>query len=402
MNRSVDNWIDSYLVYMERTESAKILHKWAAVSCVASALRKKVKLALGRISIFPNLYIVFVGKPGGPRKSQAITFATRFLNYVPEIIQSADAITPQALLQDLEECSKQETMPDGTIFTHSSISIISKEFESFLGQKAENTRMLIYLTDLFDAQEMPWKYRTKHSGSNVIPSVFLNLLAATTPESISSSLPSSAIGSGLTSRILFIWAEGKEKKVTAPMETEADKELRKKMQKDLYLISRIVGIYKFETECYKKWDAWYQSYDEHNLNRICPDPTFDGWYERKSLFILKISLICAAAESSEMLIHWRHIEKAMELLAEMEKPMSNVFKAVGRSTIAPDVQVALSVVKARGWVTEHDLLEMIWRDVDASKFDNVMNTLTKSGQVRRSYMGPKEETGSTWYKYLKG
>jgi len=73
--------------------------------------------------------------------------------------------------------------------------------------------MLVLLTDLFDCEELPWKYRTKHSGSNVIPSVFLNLVAATTPDALASALPSTAIGGGLTSRIMFIWADKKYKKV---------------------------------------------------------------------------------------------------------------------------------------------------------------------------------------------
>ena len=64
--------------------------------------------------------------------------------------------------------------------------------------------MLVFLTDLFDCRELPWKYRTKGRGDNTIENLYLNLLAATTPDSLASSLPALAIGGGLTSRILFI------------------------------------------------------------------------------------------------------------------------------------------------------------------------------------------------------
>lgn len=399
--RQLPNWLDAYMQYMQETESATVFHKWAGMSAIAAALKKKVSLSLGRIRIYTNMYVVFVGEPGGPRKSQAISFIVGVMNEIPGIAMSADSITQQALIADLEACAVDEQMPDGTVFRHASLNVISKEFESFLGQRTENTKMCITLTDLFDAQEMPWKYRTKHCGTNVIPSVFFNILAATTPESIASSLPTTAIGSGLTSRIMFIWADDKNKKVTAPVETPEEMILREKLIKDLYLISTIAGRYEFDKDSFKEWDHWYQHYDERNLQRICKDPTFNGWYERKPLYILKLSIICAAAESNEKILYWRHIERAIKEIESVELPMSNVFRAVGRSQLAPDVDLVLNIVRSRGVISEKQLMSIIWRDVDSSKFDNVIATITKTGKVAREYKGPKGEPG-IWYRYIGG
>jgi hypothetical protein len=173
MGKRLDDWIESYVKYNEETESATVYHRWTALSVIAAALRKKVHLSLGRINVYPNLYVVFVGEPGGPRKSQAITFGTKRLEKLVDVVVCADAITPQAMIQDLEEAVREQQMPDGSGFKHSSLTVTSKEFETFMGQKTENAKMIIALTDLFDAQEIPWKYRTKNCGSNVIPSVFL-------------------------------------------------------------------------------------------------------------------------------------------------------------------------------------------------------------------------------------
>jgi hypothetical protein len=396
--RALKDWVESYLEYTEDTEPARVFQKWTALSAIAASLRKKVHLGLGRLRIYPNMYVVFVAEPGVARKSQAITFGTEIMSQVPEIVMSADCVTKEALIQDLQTCATQkEMMPDGTELTHASMSIISKEFESFLGQKKENTKMLVLLTDLFDANELPWKYRTKHSGSNDVPSLYINLLGATTPESLASCLPSTAIGGGLTSRILFIWADKKYKKVPEPQETKEIKELRVKLVNDLFIISRIVGKYVFHDDTRKEWHNWYNNYEELDNNRICKDPSFNGWYSRKPMYILKLSIIRAAAKSNNLVLKWADVQEAINLIEEIELDMSGVFRAIGRSVITAEVDMIFKIIKARGWITEKQLVEMTWRDIDSVKFDNVINTCTKSGRIRREFIGPDGNRGNIWY-----
>ena len=399
--RELTNWIDSYMLYMDNTESARSFHKWTALSVIASCLRKKVFLGIGRINIYPNMYVVFVGPPGEPRKSQAISFGTEFLSQIPDIITSADAITPQALIEDLEKSAIDEQMPDGSTYQHASLTITSKEFESFIGAKKDNTTMITYLTDLFDAQKIPWKYRTKHAGNNVIPSVFLNLLAATTPESIASSLPSSAIGTGLTSRIMFIWADKRAKTVCYPEETPEEIILKEKLLKDLYLISRMVGEFQFSTDCRGRFKEWYDNYSPNSRTRICKDNAFTGWYARKPLYILKLAIIYSAAMASNMIVEWNHIQSATITIEDAELSMPNVFKAVGRSNIAADVDLVVDIVRVRKWITEKQLLSLVWRDIDSNKLDNVVATGIRSGKIRRSYEGPKGEIGNIWYRSVE-
>ena len=382
--RKLSDWISSYLDYMQNTESATILHKWTALSVIAACLRKKCSLSIGRINIYPNMYVVFVGPPGAPRKSQAISFGIKFLTDIPDVIVAADATTPQAFLDDLEQSAVDEQLPDGSILHHSSLTITSKELESFLGEKKENTKMVTYLTDLFDAQELPWKYRTKHSGDNIVPSVFLNILAATTPDSIVNCLPSTAIGMGLTSRTMFIWADSVAKRVTYPKETLVERELKKNLQHDLYAISRMVGEFKQTRECQEKWDQWYQHYDEYD--RICKEPIFEGWYNRKPLYIQKVALICSASEGEDKIIRWKHFKRAMNLIKEVEPYMPKVFSGMGRSIVVSEVNMVLDIVRKHKIITEHELMSLVWRDIDATKMDNVITTAIKTGRVIRRYV----------------
>lgn len=396
MARHLDNWLDGYLRLVENTEPARIFDVWVGYSVIAAALRRKVSFKLGRITYYPNIYVVLVAEPGVARKTQAIKFGVEFLETIPDIRLSADSTTKEALADDIEAAGLDELMPDGTTLRHSSLNIISKEFESFLGQKKENTRMLITLTDLFDSPDT-WSSRTRHSGSPQIIRPWVNLLAATTPDSLASSLPASAIGGGLTSRILFVWADKRKRPVAIPFLTKEERILKEKLEKDLYQISRISGEYMMTDDCTRKWVDWYNAYDEDESgNRICTGKAFNGWYSRKPTYIIKVAMLRAAAESNDLIIQWRHIETALAEIMQVEQVMGNAFRAMGKSEISAEVGLVLQIIQQHHWISEKKLMSEVWRDIDSSKFDNVIDTLLKTGKVGRDYKGPNGEKG-IWY-----
>lgn len=395
MSRVLPDWITEYLKYTDNTESAAIFHKWSAISVIAAALRRKVWFNFGRIQVFPNLYIVFVSEPGIARKTQAISFGEEILTEISGITLAADTTTVQALLDDLEEAMTSHLMPNGENFTHASLTISSGEFESFLGDKRDNARMLVILTDLFDCKKKPFKTRTRHSGSNEIPNPYLNLIAATTPESLANSLPSTAIGGGLTSRIIFIWAEGKRRKVDVPEKPPAA--IKDSLVKDLAVISRISGGYNFSTEGREWWRDFYARFDEADPKRICKDPAFRGWYSRKPLFVLKLATIFTASSNSDMVIAPSKLDLALSYITDAERAMTRTFSAVGRSNITADVDMVRNIIQSYKCISENALLQMVWRDVDSKKFDTVIHTIIRSGEVRRAYQGPKGEKGIFYY-----
>lgn len=393
--RNLENWLSGYEEYTEQTESPPCFNKWSGISALAAALRKKTKFQLGRLSTYPNLYVVLVAEPGVARKTQALSYCTDLTTNIDSIIHSADSTTRESLIEDLENSKQDHQMTDGTMLEHNSLSIISREFESFLGQKKENARMLVLLTDLFDCGDRPWSYKTKNKGKNVLNAVYLNLLAATTPESLASSLPSSAIGGGLTSRILFVFATEKTKKFAIP--PRPSEVLVKALTQDLEIISRITGVYNFSANCRDNWINWYETYDNESIFRICKDRAFSGWYSRKSVFVLKLAQILTAAKSNDLVIEWNVIEEALALLEDIEGNMDKAFTAVGRSDLTVDVTNVCSLVEKYGSINEKQLLHLVYRDMGSDKFDIVMNTAIRCGVVTKDIA-----EGRVIYKSVKG
>lgn len=70
---------------------------------------------------------------------------------------------------------------------------------------------------------------------------------------------------------------------------------------------------------------------------------------------------------------------------EVESSMGKVFTAIGRSTVTAEVDIVLSLVKQHKSITEEKLLSIVWRDMDNLKFENVIKTAIRTGQVKRRY-----------------
>jgi hypothetical protein len=197
---------------------------------------------------------------------------------------------------------------------------------------------------------------------------------------------------------MFIWADKKKRSVAIPFMTSEEVILQDKLNKDLYQISRLVGEYSMTSSCIKNWTEWYNQYDEDESGkRICVDKSFSGWYSRKPSYIIKIAMLRAAATSNILTIKWNHVEDAIEEIRKVEHLMGSAFKAMGRSEISGDVDSVMQVITSYGWVSEKQLMSIVWKDIDAKKFENVIDTLIKTGKVVREYKGPNGEKG-IWYR----
>lgn len=399
MERRLSNWLESYMEYTHDTESSPIFNQWVGISTIASALRKKVWLELGRLKVFPNLYIVLVAEPGIARKSQAISYANDLIYHIPEIKTSADSVTPQALIQDLEESTCYDHIQGVGTIRHASLSVISKEFESFLGNAGNSTKMLVTLTDLFDAGENPWKHRTKNSGNSTIASVFLNILGATTPKSLETSLSNLAIGGGLTSRILFVYSGMKHKKIAVPELTPRLKSLKEDLIYDLSCIAKISGSFEFAEDALDYWKTWYENFDETDSKRIQPRNEFDGWYSRKPLMIQKVALCIAASTSDSNKITIKNIEDSLGLFPQLEEGMGNIYSnETAKTNTNRFADRILAYIKNKPGIEDKQLLQYVWRDMSEDELDGCIEFLRDECKIKVKFYNDQGKEGIFYYE----
>ena len=224
--RRLDNWLDKYVHYCHDSEPPTKFHEWMGVSLIAAALQRKCKLHWGSLTFYPNFYIVLVSPPGQARKGTAMDMAIDILSDL-SIALAPDASSLQALIRSMSECTRTEECTEESYFeTHSSITAFCPELTVFLGYS--NKEFITNLCDFYDCRKS-FGYDTIGRGLEQIVGVFLNLVGATTPDLIRSSMPVDTIGTGLPSRMIFVYEHRIRYRVACPFFTitEEGQNLRK-------------------------------------------------------------------------------------------------------------------------------------------------------------------------------
>lgn len=390
-DRQLEDWVDGFVRYTSKTEAPRSYRKWIAISMVAAALQRKCYVEWGTITWYPNMYIILVG-PSGVRKGTGMDPGHDLLHDIG-IKTSAESTTRQALIRRLKSSSYTEVnQGTGEISGHCSMTVFSQEFTVFLGY--QNKELMADLCDWYDCRKK-WTYETKHFGIDEIVGVWVNIIGATTPRLIQSSMPPDAIGGGLTSRIVFVSEMHKGKTVSLPFLTKEDIELYELLKFDLEKINLMAGRYKFTEDFLKKWDTWYTKTDSS------PPPFKDdrlaGYVSRRPTHIMKLAMILSSSRSGEMVLKVGDLERAIETLVEVEPNMPQVFSGVGKSGIAdiiPRVMTYIAETRERE-VSMPELMQNFYYDADEWTMQRVLKTLESMNYITMVY----KEKGPDFVRY---
>jgi hypothetical protein len=336
------------------------------------------------LNFFPNLYIVLVSQPGRCRKGTAIGFGVDFLVKL-NIKLSADSITRESLIRKIRGGYDTDIDPNtGSMTSHSSYTIVSPELTVFLGH--HNYQLLMDLTDWFDCGKGPdgiWEYSTKGKGEDRIIGIWINLLGATTPQLISSALPLDAIGGGLTSRIIFIYAN-KQRIAPIPHLSERQLKLRDMLYHDLEIIRMLNGNFTVSDDFIERWIEWYSHQAEHPP---FTDSSLSKYCTRRGTHVMKLSMVMNACRTSDMHLTAQDLNKAIETLEGAEPFMPNVFRSVGASPYAQITAEIMQEVGIEGRITYKDLYMRHLHDVaDSSVFDAILKSLERVGFLQVTQM----------------
>jgi hypothetical protein len=353
-------------------------------------------LKWGPISFFPNMYIVLCAPPGKARKGTAMAYGGNMLTQIG-IKLAAESITREALVREImnayDTVINDET---GEMTFHSSLTIFSQELTVFLGYNQQ--QLMMDLTDWFDCGRGPegkWTYRTKHQGVDEITGIWVNLLGATTPGLLRSTLSMDAIGGGLTSRIIFVYEEEKGKSCPVLFQTPEILKLGEDLYYDLEQIYLLKGQFKPSADFIDLWVDWYVKQEGRNIFNT---PSLEAYCERRPVHVMKLSMILNACRTSDMKVTAIDLQRAINLLERTEVNMPKVFSGMGKS---PHAEVLSKVMNEIGMAPNGEisicaLQEKFKYDADARVLELIIQTLTSMGFVDRL-----EREGNTILRYRK-
>jgi hypothetical protein len=363
MARELSDWLDAYVEYTEHGEAREAFRLWSAISSIAGCLQRKCYLNWGMLTYYPNMYVVLIGPPAS-RKGTAMTPGLKIIREVGIRI-APNATTREALIRELAESSVNREVLEVTTTTHASLSVFSTEFTVFLGYK--NMQLMTDLCTWYDCED-EFVYRTKHGGTDIVSGVFLNIVAATTPDLLQLSLPLEAVGSGLTSRIVFIYEPGPGPKKVFPFQ---DEKLYQTLIRDLNRIRTLSGQFKVSGDFMDAYAEWYMNTEQ----QVFQNTKFEGYCARRATHILKLVQIVAASRSDKLIVTAADLQRAVSILESAEKNMEKTFSGVGKSKLADVTDKVLTYLAANRQVTMSALLNVFYRDADHTTLYEIVRTL---------------------------
>lgn len=395
--RQLKNWLASYMEYTRNSEAPDAFHRWVGIGCLASALQRKSYLRWGHETVYPNHYIVLVAPSGRARKSSALDIGRRLLETLG-LPTLGDSNSQESIILDMRNSNTNYTdRSTGKIRFQSAVYHCANELSVFT--KYQNDDLLAYLTDWYDCKD-PWEYRTKHQGRDKIYGMCFNLVAATAPEWIPHIFTKAAMAGGLAQRILWVYEERKRKIVANPNADPVDEFLESQLLHDLELISTLSGEMRLTKDAQAMYEEWYVreeklvNQDRHPLSGIL----LEGYLSRRSTHLRKLSMSVSASRGDDQVVSLDDLEQALDMLLGIEPNIPSVFRAMGETRYAREMELVKDLIKRKGPIRKSEILQSLTQHVDMTALDIIIRTLTSARLVRSVR---DEDVGESVYQWMQ-
>jgi hypothetical protein len=330
-----------YFSAVEATESARICHRWAAISTIASLLGDKVYINFGGTKVYANFYIMIVGTAGS-RKSTAIKYAAKLLKEAKYQNLAAAATSREQFFEDFASMLDSDTRDNylaGLLDQEdldklsTNYTVIADEFNDFAG--LNNIGMYTSLANLWDYTGV-FDYRPKHGKKVAIINPILNILAGNTADGFAAAFPANVLNQGLVSRTLVINSGKIRQKLFWP-ETP-NPELIKKLVHKLSLVKTLEGEIIITPGAKAVLKDIYE-----NWNNI-EDSRFASYGSRRYRQLLKLCIVMAASHGG-LFVTKETVVEANTILTFAERHMPEALGEHGLSKSSPVVGRILDTVK---------------------------------------------------------
>ncbi len=384
-------FLDTYLNYVEDTESPRIFHIWACLSGVGACLGRRCYFDFGFDKVFPNSYVVLIGPPGA-RKNTAINIMKNQLQnatgvrFAPDdtggkhqgLITAMEGKTEDEELEDLIETAitggnfdqleahnlKIDQRDQHVIFA------IATELISFIG--INNFEIINFLGKVYDGEN--YDYGLSRS-RQILKEPLLSILGAATTTNLAQALPPQAIGQGFMSRMILVFGNKKHKYIAVPKALPEDKATAiRHVYSELH--HRFDGIFTPTTAAEELLEHLYEQ-----PNKL-DDPRFLHYCDRRQTHLIKLAIQLSAGRLTTA-VEEIDVSLAHTLLTATEVGMPDALGEYGLSPMALARQKMLDYIRAaNGPVTDDRLWAVMQRDVKSRvDFLNALRDLAVARKV---------------------
>lgn len=276
-----EGFFQDFTYAFKGTESNTGFSIWTAVWLISTILTRHAWLRWYPDGLFPNFYIMLVAPPGICKKSSSAIFASKVLKDVPRYFmdrgdpllafsKTVPLIDAKASTEALNLMLKADskafgiTKPDGsshivTVKKPSMFSICADELTTLLGNANYAAGIVDRLTSLYDGHDDSTSV-TYIRGKEVIENIYVNMISATTPDSMRLTLPETAFGGGFMSRVIVVYSEVPFRIFPEPVHIEGTLSREDLVERLAWIAENCSGEYYFSDEASKYFNDWYYTW----------------------------------------------------------------------------------------------------------------------------------------------
>ena len=332
--RILPDLIESWIAYMDGLPTNKLFAEWAAVFLVSAALTRRVwvRTSEGMPPTYPNLYVALVGPPGSG-KDIAINPVAKLLReasvgapdghgfYIGE-----ESLSPKGLIDSI---ASSDSICSYTIQKGSVQEVV--KFQSLIGCVPElgtlipeyNIQFISSLNELYNCKP---HYKDRIRGALVeVMNPHIALFLGTQPETMVKVFPESAFKMGFTSRMILVHANAPTiqnlfRDLDAPP-LNKDR-LWNNIRSDIRSLPLVSGEMTVAPEAQRALNHFHV---KQAAETAVPTSKYTDYNVRRSLHLLKLSMIMALSRQPVLNIELRDVERAQALLFKTEALMPKIF-----------------------------------------------------------------------------
>lgn len=380
------DFIDSFLAATEGMRSPPIFRLWAAISCLAGILQRRVYTYthVSTDPLCPNLYVVLVGSPASG-KSLAINEVKKLWSRIRGFHIASDNVTKASFVTELQGAIRTFMNGSGIPAIFCSLGAPIAEFGVFIPRF--DMEFLSTLTHIWDN---PPKYREPRVSlpDREVDMPNLNIISGVAPDFLGELFPEVAWSQGFTARFLFIYSEN--------LKFDNKNYFKKRPAIDIAsLVPFLESAYnlsgEFEwsveaQEAHIEWlDAGEPGAPEHNRLK--------HYSSRRAAHIAKLAMISAVSAGHGLFVELSDLERARTWLFAAEAVMPDTFRAMGQKSdtqIIFDLHEHLYTLYSRVARDQRQPIadEIVWTFLSerapSMTIPRIIETAERSGVIRRA------------------
>lgn len=372
------DWLDRFVEHGSFGEANPQILWWSGVVTIASALRRKVWVDEINFEWTPNFYVVIVAPPGVVAKSTTVDMGLKMVRQLDNVTIGPKITSWQALLDYMEVNAEVVAVPGFGDMQMTCVTVAVSELGTFLDPRDRfQTDVLV---DLWDGRRETLDKLTKGNGNNHIENPWISFVGGTTRAWIAENFTEYSLQAGLFSRIVFLYADRKEKLVALPHKHVPPNYLkeREKLVADLRKIADYAGEMRFTPAAESWMDAWYADL----WGGVVEDK--DGRITRMQTHLVKLSMVLSAARREFPWITDTHLQLAAQRLEIVEKNAGMILSLVGQTPISRAAREIVEYLQANGPQKEATLYRNAFmRKMSFTEFKEAMGSAIEGNLAKR-------------------